>query len=367
MTPQPDQVGSLSHFHLEHVLANHARQLPPFTQRLLGNDTAPGTRGSNPIRDLSPLLPASRRTKEDDLEAPVLSPTLDPADVRTDGARLAAVHDWVDKETDLRRLSDIHNWLWIVGRPSPPRPLHQHRLLSREIVITEKLELHLVWTTNRIFIKPLPRFLLEPHFWMRFLCCHLVSDNADPCSCGGRQKRALGFLFSYAALITYESDFYLAKEMYLLPKEVEWLAWRVFVQELLDSSPYQRIDPRFHYGELRLSRLNKIYFFWKTPLSGYMSRWNQYGSFFRDNFALLASSTVYIAVVLTAMQVGLSTDALRDNKPFQSASYGFTIFSIVGPLAAAGLVVLVFCYLFIGNWNATLRYGRKRSAKFRGQ
>ncbi|KAF6786369.1 hypothetical protein CSOJ01_15446, partial [Colletotrichum sojae] len=331
-----------------------ASQGPPFTQQLLANNGAYGTE-----IELTSLLPASKRTKEDDLEAPAFSPILDGANSEIDRVQVAAIHDWIDEETDLHRLGAIHNWLWIVGRPMPPRPLHQQRLLNREITITEKMDLHLVWTTDRIFIKPLPRFLLEPRFWAGFLRFYAVPIcNGDLCSCGGRRKRALGFLFSYAALVAHESDFHIAKEAHLIPEEVQWPAWRAAVRELLGTSPiYPWIDPRFHYGELRLSRLNKIYFFWKTPLRGYMSRWNQYGSFFHDNFALLASSTVYIAVVLTAMQVGLATEALQDNAAFQSASYNFTVFSIVGPLAAAGLVVVVFFYLFVGSWVATRRYG----------
>ncbi|GKT50173.1 uncharacterized protein ColSpa_10354 [Colletotrichum spaethianum] len=283
--------------------------------------------------------------------------------------RLADIHDWIDEEVDLRRLAAIHDWLWMVGRPMPPRALHQQRLLNREIAITEKLDLHLVWTTGRIFIKPLPRFFLEPRFWERFLRCHTVLvPNTNSCRCSGRRERALGFLFSYAALIAHESDFHIAKATHLIPEEVQWSAWRTAMRQFLGTSPiYPWIDPRFYYGELRLSRLNKIYFFWKTPLRGYESRWNQYGSFFQDNFTWLASSTVYIAVVLTAMQVGLATEVLQGNQAFQSASYGFTIFSVVGPLAAAGLVMVVFCYMFIGNWVATLQYSRVRLERIKGR
>ncbi|KAF6782732.1 hypothetical protein CPLU01_15792 [Colletotrichum plurivorum] len=129
--------------------------------------------------------------------------------------------DWVGEEVDLDRLADIHEWLWIVGRPMPPRPLHQQRLLNREIMITEKMDMHLVWTTGRIFVKPLPRFLLSRRFWARFLCCQEVPvSNADSCSCGGRRERALGFLFSYAALIAHESDFQVAKETRLILREL---------------------------------------------------------------------------------------------------------------------------------------------------
>jgi hypothetical protein len=141
---------------------------------------------------------------------------------------------------------------------------------------------------------------------------------------------------------------------------VQWQAWRAVLKEVLGwEHIYSSIDPRFHYGELRLSRFNKIHLLWKNPLRGYVSRWTQYDSFFRDNFAWLASSTVYIAIVLTAMQVGLAT-RLQENEAFQSASYGFTVFSILGPLVAAGLILVVLFYMFIGNWVATRRYQRKR-------
>ncbi|KAI0538647.1 hypothetical protein GGR58DRAFT_288033 [Xylaria digitata] len=78
-----------------------------------------------------------------------------------------------------------------------------------------------------------------------------------------------------------------------------------------------------------------------------MPHWNQYQTFFQDYFAWLASATVYIAVGLTAMQVGLATKSLADSDAFQSASYGFTVFSILRPLISAGLIILVFCCIFL--------------------
>ncbi|EGY18634.1 uncharacterized protein VDAG_09160 [Verticillium dahliae VdLs.17] len=70
-------------------------------------------------------------------------------------------------------------------------------------------------------------------------------------------------------------------------------------------------------------RLNKIHYLWRTPFRGYMAHWNQYGSFFGDNFAWLPSSTVYVAIVLTAMQAGLATE-LQENTALQSALNGVT-------------------------------------------
>ncbi|KAM9873749.1 hypothetical protein VDGL01_12172 [Verticillium dahliae] len=130
---------------------------------------------------------------------------------------------------------------------------------------------------GRIFVKPLPRFLPEPRFWAAMLAA-VESPRGPATVClGGHRERAFGFCSRHL---------------------------------------------------------------WKTLFPGYMSRWNQYGSFFGDNFGWLASLTVYITVALTAMQVGL--------------------FSILGPLVAVGLVTVMFCYIFISNWVATRCYRKER-------
>jgi hypothetical protein len=127
---------------------------------------------------------------------------------------------------------------------------------------------------------------------------------------------------------------------------------------------YDKIDERFKYGELRLSRLNKIYRFTRFPLllDPYVTRWHQYGGLLRDNFTWLASMMVYIVVVLAAMQVGLGIEKLKYNGSFVAASYGFTIFSMLGPLIGAGLIMVAFSVLFIINWRDTLEFWGKRSS-----
>lgn len=338
---------------------------PPFSVRPLHRDG--DTFDARPSDDeLLSLLPASYLTKSDDLVAA-------SRDVKA----------CLEKELDLRRLTNIMDWLWLVGRPSPPRPLHHQVLLSRDVFITERIDMHLVWTAGQIFLKPLPRFLLEPRFWIYHLSCahscRCPAEDGSPGVCADKAaespegasgnvincrerlwKCALGFLFSYAALITHEADFSIAKEKLLLPPEVTWQAWRALVYQLNTEHIYPHIDPRFVYGELRLSRLNKIYYLLQTPLRGYRPRWQQYGTYFRDNLAWVASATIYIAIVLTAMQVGLATDALVESEAFQSASYGFAVFSITGPLVAVGLIIVVFCCLFVNNWVASITYRKKR-------
>ncbi|KAK1462743.1 hypothetical protein CMEL01_13854 [Colletotrichum melonis] len=322
-------------------------QSAPFSQRVLETVLKDDSSSlQNPRETLCGLLPASERDSVGDLSDPARD-----------------VLRWLSLELNLDRLTNVFDSLWFAGRPMPPRPLHSQLILAREIMVTEQMDLHLVWGRGRIFMKPLPRYLLEPRFWEEYLphsTEHVTCIPSPPCTCDPIRRRALGFLFSYVALVVHESDFSIAKANNLLPHEVQWKSWKLLVQELLDKGDvYRCIDKRFYYGELRLSRLNKIYFFSKTPLHGYMPRWNQYGTFLGDNFTILASSTVYIAIVLTAMQVGFATD-LQDNTTFKSVSYNFTIFSILGPLVAASLLIVTFVYLYVWNWIITKREGKER-------
>jgi hypothetical protein len=68
-------------------------------------------------------------------------------------------------------LETIAPYLWIMSTQSSANinPLHRQRVKGSEIIITEEPRLHLVWSHNRIFLKPLPRYLLSFTFWEAFL------------------------------------------------------------------------------------------------------------------------------------------------------------------------------------------------------
>jgi hypothetical protein len=105
------------------------------------------------------------------------------------------------------------------------------------------------------------------------------------------------------------------------------------------------VHPRFRRAEVRLSRLNTIHHFTQLlPFDPYFRGWRNYGGFFHDNLTWLATAAVFMALVLTAMQLRLATDQLKENKRFMAASYGFTILAILGPLSAFGLVILAALY-----------------------
>jgi hypothetical protein len=285
-------------------------------------------------QDVTAYLPASHRTKGDHIVVP------------------QADANFLSDELLVKKLNAVQDWLWMCGRPMPPRALHHQVVISREITITENPELHLIWSKNRLFLKPLPPWLLDPDIWASYLL-----RDSDLARC------ARGFLYSYTALIAYESDFNLAREKGLLPPSLTWVGWKCLVREVLHNHNMALVNPRYWYGELRLSRLNKIYRLRKGFIfRGYskVAAHTVYVDLISDNFGVLATLLGYVVIVLTSLQVGLGTDKLTENTAFQNFSYGFTVFSIIAPVIAGTGILLVVLVMVISNWMATTKYEGKR-------
>jgi hypothetical protein len=280
----------------------------------------------------------------------------------------------------------------------PPRPLNHQLSVSREIILDEKTDMHLVWGPGRrIHIKPLPQYLLDSRFWSAHLICDdncstyrqhgqgqvqqpspAIKNHNDKVSDSGAvsvtcerchlTKSALGFLSSYIALLQNHSDFAIAQSHNLLPAVLTWPQWRSLVRNLLekDSINPNKINKRYRFGELRLSRLNKIYALQRgNLLRGYQMMYQSYGELFQAYLTPITAMTVYFALVLTAMQVGLGTDRLAHNLAFQNASYGFTVLSILGPILLVFLVLLLVLAHFATNALATIWFRRERFTAFK--
>ncbi|KAF2177558.1 hypothetical protein K469DRAFT_719764 [Zopfia rhizophila CBS 207.26] len=309
------------------------RQLPPMEDRLNAG-----------LEPATPLLPATYRNRH--------TVRLVSADLRS----------FLECDLNIERLNSIHDWFWLVGFPTSPRALHYQRLKKREIIATEQMDLHLVWSTDRIFIKPLPRYLLCPHFWRQHICPyrHLY-------------RTALGFMLSYVALIEREIDFGLATNNSLIPADVTWEGWLAFAEEIVMQTnsnfpesfqtPLESrvlVNPRFYYGELRLGRLNWVYRLASRNPRGYLTNSKTYGAYLRDNFNLLITFFTYTTIVLSAMQVGLSTEFLKGNLAFDKAAFAFTLFAILVPFAAIGAVTTILVVLFMVNLLRVLKIRGKR-------
>jgi hypothetical protein len=104
--------------------------------------------------DFPDLLPATTRTTDDELT--VLS-TSDK------------VLEFLGKDVLVHKLNKMYKQLWMAGRPMPPRHLYYQMTLLRDVVLSEEMDLHLLWEAKRIYLKPLPIYLLAAGFRDRYI------------------------------------------------------------------------------------------------------------------------------------------------------------------------------------------------------
>ena len=241
-----------------------------------------------------------------------------------------------------------HLWLVATQSSSHISPLHEMVLKGRDIIITENPELHLVWTDNRIFIKPIPRYMLNHAFWATHLSPGkpgYPSNTQYETHSEALIRAALGFMRTYYHLIRHESDIHIAKKRQLLPFESDDINLERFYQFICGFSEVQdnEVSPRYSsYGTLRLSRLN----FWAKLFLRRFQFYQvhrQYGEYFARCYAPFLFFFGILSVVLSAMQVGLQApDANGNNKglwsALQSVSFWFSVATLLC-ICAIGLVI----------------------------
>ncbi len=76
------------------------------------------------------------------------------------------LYEYLQKDLYTRELDTISPNLWLLATRSSGHvsPLHHQIVKGRRVVITEDPRLHLLWIDDRIFIKPLPLYLLSHEF-----------------------------------------------------------------------------------------------------------------------------------------------------------------------------------------------------------
>jgi hypothetical protein len=107
-------------------------------------------------------------------------------------------------------LEAVASHLWILSTQSSANvsSLHKQKVRGREILVTEDPRLHLVWINDRIFIKPLPPYLLSYQFWNSLrICCPppRLSRRAD--TTFAKPPWAI-----FAHIIEHESDLKIAQQ-----------------------------------------------------------------------------------------------------------------------------------------------------------
>ncbi|KAH0434553.1 hypothetical protein CcaCcLH18_05296 [Colletotrichum camelliae] len=247
------------------------------------------------------------------------------------------VRKFLIRELSTLRLRRLYWMLFLASNRWNIKPLHHQLFNSRRICITEQPDLHLVWYYDRIFIKPIPMFLFSYRFWAAAIDKALDGD-------GHRLiLDALGFLRTYSSLIVHESDFEIAKKEKLLPYFVRWNTWCIFIRGFATLRD-RDVSPRYHYGEIRLTRLNLWHrVFW---LKSYEKVHNNYATFFARFGAPYLFVFGAATVVLTALQTG--QDAFPDHHTYTNIISKFVPFTLA--LTTAGVCFLPALFLlFLAN------------------
>ena len=252
--------------------------------------------------------------------------------------------------------------LWIMTTFSSANinPLHRQRVKGREIILTEEARLHLVWIHDRIFIKPLPRYLLSHDFWEMFL--DKPSRQLGDVHYKIR-KAAMGFLRTYAYLIQRESDFNIAQQdnLRLIPKNLDWPSFCRFRQEIANIDDSET-SGRYQYGELRLTRLN-LYAPLLLGKFHFEQVHGQYGDFFERMYGPILFIFALVTTLLNSMQVALAAEQLVSGhlESLWYLSRWFSIVSLVGAGIISTWFILLWLWLFLDEWIYTLRRKAEKS------
>ncbi|KAI1073353.1 hypothetical protein F5B20DRAFT_35440 [Whalleya microplaca] len=243
------------------------------------------------------------------------------------------VLEYLSKEFLSEDLDRVAGKLWWMSKQDSSNisPLHRQLVKQRAVVVTEDPKLHLIWIHDRIFVKPLPRYILSYPFWRDYI-------DKDGEHAGRIRRAALGYLRTYWYLIRYESDFHMAQDpsLHLIPPDVSWEQFCHFASDLATITDCD-VSGRYAYGEIRLTRLN-----FYAPLllqKSYFQRVDyQYGKYFARFYAPILFVIGLVSIVLSALQLlaAVEQDHPTKNNQLSAVALGFGV-----------AVIICFCIIFL--------------------
>lgn len=259
-------------------------------------------------------------------------------------------------------LESLAPYLWMMSTQSSSNisPLHHQRVKGREVIVTEDPRLHLVWIYDRIFIKPLPEYLLSHNFWTKYLL-----DANSPLGSKRTEilRAALGYLRTYDHLIRHESDFHLAQrdDLRLVPQSISYDDFCAFASDLSKIED-SWVSARYSFGEIRLTRLNlygKIFLrrFHFQQVHG------QYGAYFSRYYGPLLFIFGILSLILSAMQVELAAEQVLavQWRVFWQLSRWVSVLSIAVVSSVALALGAPLLWMIVDEWTFAIRDKRRKS------
>lgn len=180
---------------------------------------------------------------------------------------------------------------------------------------------------------------------------------------------ACGFLRTYAFLIQHPSDFRIAVEAGLLPDcNIDYHSFLRFITQFRDI-PNNDVPDRYHYGQLRLTRLNWAVRLLRTPAAkgawNYHEMYWQTGQYIERLFGPLMFGFASVSIVLQAMQVVVSIPesnvmSRAGWETFRRASWGFSSMAIAFVVWMWFAIVLGISILILAQLVFSVRQLRRQ-------
>ena len=292
------------------------------------------------------------------------------------------VHEFLHRELHTPVLDELYRRLWLVARRSGSSidPLHQQRIKGKEVVPAEDINLHLVWRYDTVYVKPIPICLLNYEFWMTYLCPSVndlsLSSSAasmQSLNCAQQLDRSLvlGLLRSYSYLVQHPVDLSIAQQAYLIPRDISWTEWSRFMTYFRRIRDCE-VARRYHYGQLRLSRLNYAVRFFRPPSAQtfwfyQIPYWSVREYVHKASFPLVFTFAS-LSLVLSSMQVinsipgerlGIGTLELFQERAVYIAFWVISLIVLLVSFAVWALLLGIPCGVII--WQLLWGFRNRRS------
>lgn len=251
------------------------------------------------------------------------------------------INTYLRNELISSALNDFSPYLWLIATQNSSHisSLTHQIVRGRNIVITERPDLHLTWIYDRVYLKPIPKVLLSHAFWKCFL------NEDDECSPAPIAKKeaaeaAKGYLRSYSHLIRHRSDFVIASEKGLIPRNTSYSRLIKFLQNF-EQMPDSEVSPRYLFGELRVGRLN----FWFKIIfrrMAFQKIHGDYASYFARFYGPFLFAFSVLSVLLSAMQVLLQARSLGSSAAV-TIIHRFSVFAMI----LVAIVVIAFIAMLL--------------------
>ncbi|KAF2663511.1 hypothetical protein BT63DRAFT_418977 [Microthyrium microscopicum] len=223
--------------------------------------------------------------------------------------------------------------------------IHQQATRGREIIVAENPYLHLVWYYDRVFVKPIPPYLLSSAFWE-----YMRQTDKD------LWQSAAGFMRTYAHLIKYEVDFRKAqsKKLGLIPADdgkdtITYERFSRFIAPFADL-PDDQVAQRYHYGEMRLTRLNWFarIFLGKLTYHHIHAQWHDYfGRFLAPFLTVFAMCSMILAATQVILSVERAPEITGGWQKFATVALWFSVLVIVLVMVLFAFIVALAAFMFI--------------------